>query len=204
MGVMPEITKYDKSQLPPSIEVAWFFESDLDSIALAKVPANIKNIGKKRAREYCASRMALQQLCPQSPPDNSFAELEIIEHSHLKKNSKLKISLSHTRGLAAAAATTQYRTIGVDIELNQRIVKSEVTKFFQQKQDIALSKLELWCIKEAAFKAFEPLQTYKTHKETLVLNDFIVTEKTIIFYGRPIAYWNCQNHDGILTALVWI
>lgn len=197
---MPQIIEYDKSQLPKSLEINWSFESELSNFWLELVPESIKSISAKRVREFAASRKALAQLCQ----CDNFEEIEIINNSHLKSRPNTKVSLSHTRGISAAVISTEHQAVGIDVEFAQREFKDAVSKFFKLEQDLAIPTLELWSIKEAAFKAFEPLKTYKAIKETLVLKDLVVTNQHIVFNQEIVAQWNCQKHDGLITAVAWI
>lgn len=197
---MPQIKEYDKSQLPKNIEIAWSYEDELPETWIELVPERVKAITPKRVREFAASRNALAKLCKR----DNFDDLEIEGNSHLRHDPKTKVSLSHTRGISAAAISSSHTAIGVDVEFADRIFKEAVAKFFKHSEDYAISTLELWCIKEAAFKAFEPLKHYQSIKDTLVLKDLTVTEKEVIFNQKAIASWNCQKHDGLITAVVWI
>ena len=197
---MPQITEYDKSQLPKNLEIAWSYESELPETWVEMVPEHIKSITPKRVREYAASRKALATLLQ----TEKYEDLEIENNLHLADSPKTKVSLSHTRGISAAVISSTHTSVGIDVEFADRAFKDEVTKFFKLEQDVAMPTLELWSIKEAAFKAFEPLKKYKAIKETLVLKDLIVTDKHIIFNQEVVASWNCQKHDGLITAVAWI
>ena len=67
------------------------------------------------------------------------------------------LSISHTRGYAAAAYHP-CRKIGIDIELSDRSVKNHVLKRYASEYELTqiqstFDALRLWCAKEAVFKA---------------------------------------------------
>ena len=93
---------------------------------------------------------------------------QIIDHIYLKNFPSIKVSLSHTRGYVAASFenSSKILSIGIDIEIFSRPVKPGIEKFFVNSEDDSkYSLLELWTLKEAAFKALSPL--LKDEKLTL-------------------------------------
>ncbi len=106
-------------------------------------------------------------------------DIEISEHHHLKKYPDLLVSLSHTREVAAAILAQKSKDllgVGIDIEKSDRLVKPELLDKFQNDRDEGLDPLELWCAKEAAFKA----SSYFWKKEkTFVLKDIGVTSTSV-------------------------
>src|SRR5690606_6721348 len=136
---------------------------------------------------------------------HDFGQLEIQDHLYLKAHPEFKVSLSHTRGLSAAVLGENCASVGIDIERIDRRFNPATQKYYLTTEDRRdLTALELWCIKEAAFKAFAPLKTYQTIKDVLVLKDLNVIAENIIFNGKEVASWNCQKHDDLITAIAWI
>ncbi len=140
-----------------------------------------------RAIQFFSSRWALSEclaLMDITPPD-SLLDLEVIDHGHLKTRPELIVSLSHTEdyGAAALAYQNQHRAIGIDIENKSRNIKDATKKLFVNDRDDDASLLELWCKKEAAFKAIYPL--YQGDK-ALVLKDIWIQDNR---FGL------CQDHQ---------
>ncbi len=124
---------------------------------------------------YRLSRYCLRQLTQRE-------NFNITNHLHLENEPQMLVSLSHTRGLAASAlcVNEQINSIGVDIEWCGRKIREGSFKYFVS-QDIELefhSPLEIWCIKEAAFKAYSPIyeKNQSHNKKVLVLTDFRISE----------------------------
>tara|TARA_R110000868_G_scaffold202649_1_gene450337 strand:- start:2357 stop:2938 length:582 start_codon:yes stop_codon:yes gene_type:complete len=193
---MPQNNEYDKTLLPESIQISWVRESDIPEKWLAATPESIKKIGEKRIREYAASRHALAL----TTGFHDFKALEIENHQYLKHHPEFAVSLSHTRGISAAIASTQLKSIGIDLEHADRKFKSEVSKFFLTDQDDEMDLLILWSAKEAAFKAIAPLGL----KETLVLKDLVLKGDSVLFQEKAVARWNSQVHDGLITSVAWV
>ena len=197
---MPYMNEFDKSHLPKDCNLAWVYEKDLTPEWLELVPLNIKSIGEKRHREFAASRKALSEVCDHRPIE----QLNIVDHSHLLVDPKLKVSLSPTRGMSAAISSREVKAIGIDIEDPNRSFNPAVSKFFLRDDDLEMSMLQLWCIKEAAFKALCPLKIHKPVKDVMVLKDLNVRADGIYFTDRKVADWNFQSHDNVMTAVVWV
>ena len=141
----------------------------------APIPADIFNLfaSKERAQSYYYSRMALLDCLQSLNQVIAFNDLNIIEHHHLEKLPHFLVSLSHTQNVGACvvAATDECRSIGIDIEFNNRIIDPRTSKFFKTTHDHGYNDLlSLWVKKEASFKALSPLNI----KKTLVLTDIWV------------------------------
>lgn len=106
----------------------------------------------KRQASFLAARKALQKLVPHM----KLTELKLNEFHFLEDFPQHVFSLAHTKDLAVAAMVgkNDYRSIGVDIEFLDRIVKENSERhFINSEDDRSINDLELWCAKEAAFKA---------------------------------------------------
>lgn len=87
-------------------------------------------------------------------------DLELIDFQNLKNFPEYLTSISHTRGAGAAvlAKKENFYSLGIDIEWIDRVMKPEAQKFFRHPEDSLYENLlELWTMKEAAFKALSPL-----------------------------------------------
>jgi|SRR5690606_32599672 len=81
--------------------------------------------------------------------------LKLENYHQIKSFPEFTLSLSHSRDLGAAvlADRKEYLSLGIDIENENREVKDSIWSRVSHPQDVSLRKIELWCLKEAAFKA---------------------------------------------------
>jgi len=87
-------------------------------------------------------------------------DLALLDFQNLPKYPEYLISLSHTKGAGASvlALKQDYLSLGIDIEWSDRHFKAEAQKFLRHPEDSMNDNLlELWTMKEAAFKALSPL-----------------------------------------------
>lgn len=115
------------------------------------------------------------------------ADLELENFRHLKNFPQFVTSLSHTRGAGASvlANRADFLSLGIDIEWSERPMKKEAERFFRHPDDsVYENNLELWTMKEAAFKALSPIG----------FNGVLVLSKIIIQNG---VFWT-HEHPEIL------
>ena len=84
--------------------------------------------------------------------------------------SRLHLSLSHSVD-AAIAVACEALEVGVDLELCSRSISEAVQKrfYFEDEKRLGLSPVEVWTVKEAAFKAHP-------HRPGMVISDFEIFE----------------------------
>lgn len=102
-------------------------------------------------------------------------DLALNNFQNLPKFPEYLTSLTHTKGAGAAllAEKSEYRSLGIDIEWSDRVMKKEADRFFRHPMDsVYPESLELWTMKEAAFKALSPLG----HHGVLVLSKIIIQD----------------------------
>lgn len=110
---------------------------------------------RSRRKEWLAGRLLLQSLAESL--GTSFQGIEKDQHQKpFLKDSSCQISLSHTKGYAAAIIHPQ-APIGIDIErLNPKI--NRIVKKFLNEEEMSASQnqekelLAYWCAKEAMYK----------------------------------------------------
>lgn len=142
-----------------------------DFSALEILNPKLLSAHPKRQAGFLAARKALQMLVPQA----KLPELKLNEFHFLSDYPERLFSLAHTKDLAIAvmADKKDFRSVGVDLEFLDREVKTGSEKYFINNQDEKnLSELELWCAKEAAFKAASFL-----YSKNLVLKDFWIKKE---------------------------
>ncbi|MFP5385214.1 MAG: 4'-phosphopantetheinyl transferase family protein [Bacteriovoracia bacterium] len=115
-----------------------------------------ENIHSERKKSFILSRRALQLCLEEQGVHLRPHELILLKYSTLKDFPEFTLSLAHTKGSGAAllADSSTYRSVGIDIESIHRPVKESVIKRVGHSDDDgSLRNIELWCLKEAAFKA---------------------------------------------------
>jgi len=112
--------------------------------------------------KFYSSRQALRlalQLATGNLPDWEQVKLENFQFlSHFPR---YQASISHSGKASVAAVMDKnfYLGIGVDLELEGRSVDDRSRRHFVNvEDDQRASSLELWCMKEASFKALSPLR----------------------------------------------
>jgi 4'-phosphopantetheinyl transferase EntD len=82
-------------------------------------------------------------------------KLKMTRHHLLAEYGHLTVSLSHTKNLGAAlvAERKDFRSLGIDIEQEERVVKDMIRNRIAHPEDENLRNIEIWCLKEAVFKA---------------------------------------------------
>lgn len=112
------------------------------------------------------------------------SDLELVNYQNLKNYPQFVLSLSHTRGAGAAVLgnKAEVRSLGIDIEWADRNLKDEAGRFYKNPEDSVYdNKLELWTMKEAAFKALSPLG----FPGVLVLTKIIIQDGEFFTKERP-------------------
>lgn len=117
--------------------------------------------------DFRLSRWCLKKLTQEE-------NLNISNHLHMEESREKLVSVTHTKELAAGALCTnpEVKSVGIDIEWSDRRMREGSFKYFvtcESELEIH-SPLEIWCIKEAAFKAYSPF--HDENKKILVLTDF--------------------------------
>jgi phosphopantetheinyl transferase (holo-ACP synthase) len=138
------------------------------------------------------SRMALKLLMESSHGAivPSIDDLTLINFINLKNYPEYMISLSHTKkvGAAIVGKISKFRGVGVDIEWKNRPIKNGATKYFQNEFDETMEPLELWVMKEAAFKALHSLKL----TETELLKKIVINKNTFYPIAHPVVVGQIQ------------
>lgn len=135
---------------------------------------------------FTNSREALAHLLKQ---ENIFItdlkrDLELVNYQNLKNYPNYVLSLSHTRGAGAAilAKKAEIASLGIDIEWSDRHLKDEAARFYKNPEDsVYENKIELWTMKEAAFKALSP----RGFPGVLVLSKIIIQDGVFFTKEQP-------------------
>lgn len=113
------------------------------------------NIHPERKTGFLLSRKALQECLLEQGISLPIFQLSLENHSKLVHFPHFCLSLAHTKSCGAAilADNKIYKSVGIDIELKERKVTQAVRERISHPEDANLKNIELWCLKEAAFKA---------------------------------------------------
>lgn len=109
-----------------------------------------------------------------------------------------RFSLSHTKDYAAAwlEPAVSLRGMGLDIELIDRKVPEHVKSKILHEADISVSILELWSIKEAAYKALPELA-----QSGIWLNHFRIGSHEFELIDSPFkGSWQQEKRGNILIS----
>ncbi len=123
----PELTHWAQSQLPTGTHQA-------------------------RQDSFLLSRIALKIALEKNHISPAPSHLTLAHHHELTSYPQIYASLSHTKDAAVAWVRNQ-KGFGIDIERLDRVIKEAVWERVHNPQDSKnLTRLELWCLKEAVFK----------------------------------------------------
>lgn len=167
------------------------------------IPVEIQELFASQARQksYYASRQALRNALNELGISvKTWSELEIENFHHLRMKPEILVTLSHTQNFAVAwvATQVQYKSVGVDLELCQRKMKSNTLKFFVNSDDEYSDPLKLWVQKEAAFKALSPLnpiQDLTLKMITIKDQHFSLKEKNAFAGTVSLEKIVCENEE---------
>lgn len=175
------------------------------------IPSSVKDLypAKKRLRDHYTSRLSLINAVKElrdSSIELTYQDVLIENHLHLKSSPEIIASVTHTNSFAAAVVTDSQKisSVGIDIESRERQLKEGIKKFYILENDEIKDPLELWCIKEAAFKAISPL--YKEEKR-LVLKDITVKRDGTFLLNTERnlnGYYRVEEVEGHFLALAII
>lgn len=114
-----------------------------------------ENVHPKRVRGFILSRVALQKALESFGVSCPLSSLTLEKYSQVSGIENLTISLSHhpNAGAALVAERNLFPAVGIDIEETMREVKIAVRDRIAHPEDENFRNIELWCAKEAAFKA---------------------------------------------------
>lgn len=113
------------------------------------------DIHKNLKQETLLSRQALLLACEELGIKLEIEDLILKGYSEIIKLPQYTISLSHTKncGAAMVADKKSFLSVGIDIELSARVVGQNIHQRIGHPEDLNLPSIEIWCLKEAAFKA---------------------------------------------------
>ncbi|MBT3584946.1 MAG: hypothetical protein HN509_08570 [Halobacteriovoraceae bacterium] len=148
-----------------------------------QLPAGItlRGEGLIPKQQFYFSRLALLEALSHQFPESKWPACQNLSFDYLSVEGRpdALVSLAHTKDLAIALAASAppYLSVGIDLEKKNRVVKEGAHRhYLNQKDDPILFERPLlgWTLKEAAFKALDPIKKQFTATEVLVLKDLWV------------------------------
>ena len=160
------------------------------------------DVHANRQKEWALARLCLALCFEKHGIVLGPAQAVFKNHHEVAHLPAWRFSLSHSRDVAGAwlMPAAQVRGLGVDVELSNRKVPPQVKARLAHKQDAKLSDLELWTLKEAAFKALPTLA-----QTDIWLNRIIVREKQFELENSPfIGEWSLEKDQSLTIARAWL
>lgn len=114
-----------------------------------------EGVHSDRIMGFLLSREALKDALKNMGKDLTPGQLFLEDYSTIRGLPQFTISLSHTPLCGAALVSERkfFRSLGIDIEMSERLVKDSIIERISHPEDLKLRNIELWCLKEAVFKA---------------------------------------------------
>jgi 4'-phosphopantetheinyl transferase EntD len=114
-----------------------------------------EGVHSDRKNGFLLARQALQNCLAEVGVKVSPARLNLRNFHQLENVEQFTLSLSHTSecGAAMIADRKFFRSVGIDIEREDRVVKDSIRERITHKDDTNFRNIEIWCLKEAVFKA---------------------------------------------------
>lgn len=177
----------------PPVIIATGEHPEREAQWLARAQESMPDVHPRRQAEWALGRvawelaMAAQGLEDPAPVWRGHQRVE---------GSALRFSLSHTKGHAGAWAG-HFLGMGLDIEARTRMIAGEIQERMAHSDDIGLAPLELWCLKEAAYKALP-----KEIQERIWLNSIAIRETSFYVMGME-GHWDLPAHSAMTVARAW-
>lgn len=123
-----------------------------------------------RLMEVFYSRLCLHQTMAKKGVHLFWRDLTLNAKHRLTQLDQLPISISHTKKMSIAVVGDESAllSIGVDIEARSREISPAAIKFIENAEDINMSPVTKWCLKEATYKCLSHIP------ETIRLKDIII------------------------------
>ncbi|MBY0518376.1 MAG: hypothetical protein K2P81_15810 [Bacteriovoracaceae bacterium] len=166
--------------------------------AISRMP----QVHANRQREWALARICLARAFEKHSIKLDPRNCIFKSHHELAHLPAWRFSLSHTKDLACAwlEPSNLFRGLGVDIEFVNRAVPSQVKSRLAHKTDTKIPTLELWSLKEAAYKALPALA-----QSDIWLNRIIIHQGRFELESSPFhGLWTLEKDDRCIIARAWI
>ena len=157
-----------------------------------------------RIKGYALAREALLELLKDQNIHLGPKDLKLRHYHSLLNVDHYTLSLGHTSLMGAAflISKEKYRSVGIDLERNNRIVKDAIYNKMKHPQDEIIHPLQLWTLKEACFKAL--MNTEKFEKNIEFNSIQILANQTWLHSSGESGGWESFSEDDHMISLAWI
>jgi phosphopantetheinyl transferase (holo-ACP synthase) len=147
-----------------------------------------EDVHPKRALGFCLAREALRECL-------GFGQVTGVD--------AVQLSLSHSSdfGAAVVADASKIISVGIDLEPLSRVVKPLILARVSHPQDLDLSPLSIWALKEAIFKCL--MNTHK-FEQPLEFSSIRIGDQSWSQESGLAGDWKLVQEQGQLVALAWI
>jgi phosphopantetheinyl transferase (holo-ACP synthase) len=162
------------------------------------------NCHPSRVKGFCLAREALRACFSQEKRELKIEQLELDQYDLLTAVPAFTLSLSHTErwGAAVIAPRDQCRAVGIDIEPLHRQVKANILERISHPQDMQLSPIYHWAVKEACFKALMNIREFERPQEFSSLK--ISPSRWLHQPSGIEGHWQTEVSHDLIIALAWI
>lgn len=162
------------------------------------------DVHPKRALGFCLAREALRECLSTLNIHLGVKDLVLKGHSEVQGVEEIQVSLTHSSdwGAAVLARSSEIISVGIDLEPLSREVKPLILARVSHPEDLDLSPLSIWTLKEAAFKALMNTKRFEHPLEfsSIKIGDQVWSQKESGISGE----WKLIHEEGQLVALAWI
>ena len=163
-----------------------------------------EDVHPKRVLGFCLAREALRECLETHNIHLGVKDLVLKGFGQVAGVNSLQISLSHSSefGAAVVAEASKIISVGIDLEPLSRVVKPMILARVSHPQDLDLSALSIWALKEAIFKCLMNTHKFEHPLEfsSIRIGDQSWSQEESGLSGE----WKLEQVQGQLVALAWI
>lgn len=176
-------------------------ESEWNELARQTLGADVH---PRRAHGFCLAREALRDCFADLGVQLSVKDIQLDGYSKLKGHPFLTISLSHSSewGAALVGNSSEYASLGIDIEPLERVVKPMILARVSHPEDVDMSPIYLWALKEASFKSLMNTGKFEAPLEfsSIKISEGKWDHSPSGIHGE----WKIEQQEGQIVAMAWI
>lgn len=168
---------------------------------VAKILGN--EVHPSRKVGFLLSRLALLNVLKKLGINPEIKHLELKNFHELTHYPRVTLSLSHSKeGAAAVASIEENLSLGIDIESKDRHVSQETFERVSHCEDISLTNIKIWCLKEAALKC---LMNTERFEKTVSFADIRIEKNQWTHSPSSLSgKWEIHEKDPFILALCWM
>jgi phosphopantetheinyl transferase (holo-ACP synthase) len=162
-----------------------------------------EDVHPKRALGFCLAREALRECLGALNIHLGVKDLVLKGFGQVTGVDAVQLSLSHSSdfGAAVVADASKIISVGIDLEPLSRVVKPLILARVSHPQDLDLSPLSIWALKEAIFKCL--MNTHK-FEQPLEFSSIRIGDQSWSQESGLAGDWKLVQEQGQLVALAWI